>query len=308
MTYALEINNLTKVYPNGLKAVNGISLKIQEGDFFALLGHNGAGKSTTINIISSIIKKTSGEVKIFGHDLETETQTCKSLLGLVPQEAAHEMGLPLMELMMQQGGLYGLSPHDTKIRAIYWLDKMGVLDKANSTIRELSGGMKRRFMIARALIHNPKLLILDEPTTGVDVGVRKEIWDFLKEINSLGVTVILTTHYLEEAEYLCRNIAIIQKGEIKVNTSMRELITSERKDQYTLDIEGYNGQELHYAGIDFKVLDEGHTLEVEIDRDINLSVLFNYLDTQGIQTISLRNSQNRLERIFLRYNDNENGE
>lgn len=301
-TYALEIKDLIKDYPGGFRAVNGINLQIKEGDFFALLGHNGAGKSTTINIISSILSATSGTIKIFGHELTKERQLCKSLLGVVPQDDHSQPGIPLLEILITQGGLYGISPHEAKIRGLYWLDRMRLLDRANHTIRDLSGGMRRRFMIAKALMHNPRLLILDEPTAGVDVSVRHELWDFLKELNEIGITIILTTHYLEEAEYLCRNIAIIQQGEIKVNSSMKELITSENMDFYTLDIKGYDGQTLEYKGISFKVNEEGNSLEVEIDRNMNISNLFNYLETQGIQTVSLRNSQNRLERIFLRYN------
>lgn len=301
--YALEIKNLTKVYSNGFSALKGISLKIKEGDFFALLGHNGAGKSTTINIVSSIIGKTSGKVKIFGYDQDTDIVACKNNLGVVAQEIIYDNNSNLLEGLITQGGYYGIPFHEAKIRALYWLDKMNLLDKAQNSVRELSGGMARRYMIAKALMHNPRLLILDEPTAGVDVSLRREMWDFLQEINALGITVILTTHYLEEAEYLCRNIAIIKQGEIKVNTSMKELITSEEDDQYTLDITGYNNQELSLPGVVFTLKDNNTTLDILINKSLSISKCFNYLDQQGINIQSLRNSQNRLERIFMRYED-----
>ncbi|RIY33209.1 hypothetical protein CKF54_03185 [Psittacicella hinzii] len=301
--YALEIENLTKVYDGGFQALKNINLKIKEGDFFALLGHNGAGKSTTINIISSIISKTSGKVKVFGHDQDTDIVACKNNLGVVAQEIIYDTNSNLLEGLIVQGGYYGIPFHEAKIRGLYWLDKMNLLDKAQNTTRELSGGMARRYMIAKALMHNPKLLILDEPTAGVDVSLRREMWDFLQEINNLGITVILTTHYLEEAEYLCKNIAIIQNGEIKVNTSMKQLITSENDDQYTLDISGYTDQKLEYPGVIFTLKDNNTTLEIIINKEISISKCFNYLDSVGITIQSLRNSQNRLERIFMRFED-----
>lgn len=301
--YALEISGLHKEYENGFVALKGIDLKIKKGDFFALLGHNGAGKSTTINIISSLIKKTSGTVRILGHDLDTETETCKSLLGIVPQDSCTHYGKPLLEILIDQAGLYGVAPHDAKIRGLFWLDKMDLLDKVNVTTRELSGGMLRRFMVAKALMHSPKLLILDEPTAGVDVALRHDMWLFLEEINKLGVTIILTTHYLEEAEYLCKHIAIIKSGKIQVNTSMKELITSVQDEFYTLDIEGYTDQKLELEGVKFTLKDDNKTLEVQINRKLSISSCFSYLENHGIVIQSLRNSQNRLERIFMLYNE-----
>lgn len=301
--YALEIENLTKVYDNGFQALKNVNLKIKEGDFFALLGHNGAGKSTTINIVSSIISKTSGTVKVFGEDLDKNVVACKNFLGVVSQEIIYDTNSNLLEGLIIQGGYYGIPFHEAKIRGLYWLDKMNLLDKAQNTTRELSGGMARRYMIAKALMHNPRLLILDEPTAGVDVALRREMWDFLQEINNLGITVILTTHYLEEAEYLCKNIAIIKQGEIKVNTSMKALITSEEDDQYTLDISGYKDQELNFPGVQFKLRDDNTTLDILINKEISISKCFNYLDSLGITIQSLRNSQNRLERIFMRFEE-----
>ncbi|MFC6276214.1 ABC transporter ATP-binding protein [Psittacicella hinzii] len=300
--YALEIENLTKVYDNNFQALKGINLKIEKGDFFALLGHNGAGKSTTINIISSIISKTSGTIRVFGHDLDTDLANCKINLGVVAQDIIYDQNSNLLEGLIVQGGYYGIPFKEAKIRALYWLDKMNLLDKAQENIRHLSGGMARRYMIAKALMHNPRLLILDEPTAGIDVALRREMWNFLKEINELGITIILTTHYLEEAEYLCRNIAIIKQGEVKVNTSMKKLITSEEDDQYTLDISGYNGQELALEGVTFSLIDDS-TLEILIKKSLSISKCFEYLDAQGINIESLRNSQNRLERIFMRYEE-----
>lgn len=309
-TYALEIDNLTKVYDNGFTALKGINLKIKEGDFFALLGHNGAGKSTTINIVSSIIKKSGGKVKIFGKDLDTDLAACKALIGVVPQEPTLMFGISLLELLIYQGGYYGIPHDEAKRRAIFWLQKMDLWDKHQATVRELSGGMVRRFMIAKALMHSPKLLILDEPTAGVDVTLRRDMWHFLQEINALGITIILTTHYLEEAEYLCRNIAIIKSGQIQVNTSMKALITSLDDDLYTLDVTGYQvdkhgepeATKLNLEGCSFKVVDK-LTLEVAIDRSSSLSKCFSYLESQGISVISMRNSQNRLERIFVEFEE-----
>lgn len=264
--YALEISGLKKVYDNGFVALKGIDLKIKEGDFFALLGHNGAGKSTTIRILSSIIDKTEGVVKVFGHDMDTDLSKCQRMLGVVSQDPNIPFAVPLIEILISQAGYYGIPPKEAKLRALYWLDKMNLLSKAHNHIRQLSGGMVRRFMVAKALMHNPRILILDEPTTGVDVTLRRDMWDFLQDINKLGITIVLTTHYLEEAEYLCRNIAIIKDGEIQVNSSMKDLITSLDNEAYTLDISGYEGQELSLPDCEFTLKDNNKTIELIINK------------------------------------------
>lgn len=301
--YALEIEDLTKVYDNGLMALKGVNLKIKEGDFFALLGHNGAGKSTMIRIISSIIKKSSGKIKVFGHDMDTDLAACQNLLGVVSQEPNINFSTPLIEALIYEAGYHGIGPEEGKKRALYWLDKMDLLSKAHDNVRQLSGGMVRRFMLAKALMHNPRMIILDEPTAGVDITLRHDMWKFLQEINALGITIVLTTHYLEEAEYLCRNIAIIKSGEIKVNTSMKELITSVESESYSLDITGYEGQELELPGVVFTLKDDNRILEVLIDKSLDISKCFSYLTAQGITIVSLRNTQNRLERIFMKYGE-----
>lgn len=234
---ALELNNLVKTYPTGVKAVKGINLVVEQGDFYALLGHNGAGKSTTIGIISSLVNKTSGSVKVFGYDLDTQKVQLKQQIGLVPQEFNFNQFEKVIDVLVQQAGFYGIPRKEALVRAEKWLKLLDLWDKRTHLTRELSGGMKRRVMIARALMHNPKLLILDEPTAGVDIELRRSLWNFLRDLNAEGTTIILTTHYLEEAETLCRHIGIIQNGELIENTSMKALLSKLENEVFVLDLQ-----------------------------------------------------------------------
>lgn len=299
MTQALSLQNLTKIYKNGVTALQGIDLTVEQGDFFALLGPNGAGKSTTIGIISSLVNKTSGTVKVFGHDLDTDLAAAKSCIGLVPQEFNFNQFEPVLEVVVNQAGYYGIPRPLALQRAELYLTQLGLWDKRGGPARDLSGGMKRRLMIARALVHQPKLLILDEPTAGVDIEIRLSMWNFLREINAAGTTIILTTHYLEEAEQLCRNIAIIDNGRIVENTSMKSLLS--RMDSHTLllDVAHPLQQMPLLQGFSGKLLD-AHTLEVVVSREANISELFAKLATQNIAITSLRNKSNRLEELFIR--------
>ena len=299
MHTALSISNLGKEYKNGVVALHGIHLEVAQGDFFALLGPNGAGKSTTIGIVSSLVNKSSGTVKVFGHDLDTDLAAAKACIGLVPQEYNFNQFEPLMEILLNQAGYYGLNRTLAKERAEHYLSQLGLWDKRHGQARNLSGGMKRRLMIARALVHHPRLLILDEPTAGVDIEIRHSMWNFLREINAAGTTIILTTHYLEEAEQLCRNIAIIDNGRIVENTSMRELLN--RTDAHTLVLElskplaGVPALQGFHAR-----LVDAHTLEVEVPRQANITALFAALTAQNIAVNNLRNKTNRLEELFIR--------
>lgn len=241
---ALEIEDLRKTYKGGFEALKGISLSVEKGDFYALLGPNGAGKSTTIGIISSLVNKSSGGVKVFGHDIDKELELAKQNLGLVPQEFNFNMFETVEQIVLQQAGYYGVSRADAKVRAQKYLTQLDLWDKRKERARSLSGGMKRRLMIARALMHEPQLLILDEPTAGVDIELRRSMWEFLKKINQEGITIILTTHYLEEAEMLCRNIGIINRGELIENTSMKSLLNKLQVETFILDLEA--GVELNY--------------------------------------------------------------
>ena len=299
MQTALAIQNLGKVYKNGVTALQGIDLTVEQGDFFALLGPNGAGKSTTIGIVSSLVNKSSGTVKIFGHDLDTDMAAAKSCIGLVPQEFNFNQFEPVIEVLVNQAGYYGITRQIAFERAEFYLNQLGLWDKRSGPGRDLSGGMKRRLMIARALVHQPKLLILDEPTAGVDIEIRHSMWNFLRELNAAGTTIILTTHYLEEAEQLCRNIAIIDNGRIVENTSMRGLLS--RMDTHTilLDLAQPLTHELALQGFVTRQMDE-HTLEVEVSRETNLSELFSLLSLQHIAVTSMRNKSNRLEELFIR--------
>ncbi len=299
MTQALSIQNLSKVYKNGVVALHGIDLEVAQGDFFALLGPNGAGKSTTIGIISSLVNKSAGTVQVFGHDLDTGLAAAKACIGLVPQEFNFNQFEPVIEILLNQAGYYGIPRHVARERAELYLNQLGLWDKRNGQARDLSGGMKRRLMIARALVHQPRLLILDEPTAGVDIEIRHSMWNFLREINAAGTTIILTTHYLEEAEQLCRNIAIIDNGRIVENTSMRELLS--RMDTHTLVLDlvhaldglpVLNGFSVHKI--------DGHTLEVVVSQGANITALFAELSRRNIAVSSLRNKTNRLEEFFIR--------
>ncbi|RRN04910.1 ABC transporter ATP-binding protein [Bibersteinia trehalosi] len=294
---ALEITNLIKQYPTGVQAVKGINLTVEQGDFYALLGHNGAGKSTTIGIISSLVNKTSGSVKVFGFDLDRQKIQLKQQIGLVPQEFNFNQFEKVIDVLLNQAGFYGVSRKAALERAEYWLKKLELWEKREHFTRELSGGMKRRVMIARALMHNPKLLILDEPTAGVDIELRRSMWDFLRELNQNGTTIILTTHYLEEAETLCRHIGIIQQGELIENTTMKALLAKLETETFLLDLS--ENRPLVIDDYPFKWLDDD-TIEVEVKRQQGLNKLFQQLSEQGVEVLSMRNKSNRLEELFLK--------
>jgi ABC-2 type transport system ATP-binding protein len=303
MTAALSIRQLTKTYANGLQALKGIDLEVAEGDFFALLGPNGAGKSTTIGIITSLVNKTSGQVSIFGHDLDRELTAAKSQLGLVPQEFNFNVFEPVVEIVANQGGYYGIERKLAFERAEQYLRQLGLWEKRHSPARNLSGGMKRRLMIARALVHRPRLLILDEPTAGVDIEIRHSMWEFLKTINQQGTTIILTTHYLEEAENLCRNIAIIDEGRVVENTSMKRLLSQLQMETFVLDLAQPLASLPDLPGHALRRVDDS-TLEADISRETSINQLFADLTAQGIQVLSMRNKTNRLEKLFMHLVDN----
>lgn len=295
--YAIELNNITKTYKGGMTALKGVSLQVKEGDFYALLGPNGAGKSTTIGIISSLVNKTSGGVSIFGYDLDSQLELAKSQIGLVPQEFNFNQFEPPLQILVNQAGYYGTPRKEAFIRAEKYLKQLDLWDKRNEPARELSGGMKRRLMIARALMHHPRLLILDEPTAGVDIELRRSMWEFLTELNTQGVTIILTTHYLEEAESLCRNIGIINKGELVINTSMKSLLSRLDKETFILDVD--SSHQLSTSTESYlKVIDDS-TVELELSSTQSLNEVFAFLTTKGISVNSLRNKSNRLEELFL---------
>ena len=302
MTAAISIRGLEKTYPNGMRALKGVDLEVAPGDFFALLGPNGAGKSTTIGILSSLVSKSAGKVSIFGHDLDTELMAAKRCIGVVPQEFNFSQFEKCQDILINQAGYYGIPAGEARERAEHFLRRLNLWDKRNVASRMLSGGMKRRLMIARALIHEPRLLILDEPTAGVDIEIRRSMWQFLEEINAQGVTIILTTHYLEEAEQLCRNIAIIDGGQIIHNTSMRELLKELQVETFLLDCRDVLAQAPVLDGYPCALVDD-HTLEVQVDREQGMNGLFAELAAQGIQVLSLRNKSNRLEELFLRLVD-----
>jgi len=295
---ALLIDNLHKTYRNGFEALKGISLSVEAGDFFALLGPNGAGKSTAISIIASLVNKSSGRVSICGHDLDREREAAKRQIGLVPQEFNFNMWEPVVEILVNQAGYYGIPRKLAYMRAEDYLQRLDLWDKRHTQARWLSGGMKRRLMIARALVHQPRLLILDEPTAGVDIEIRYAMWQFLREINRQGTTIILTTHYLEEAENLCRNIAIIDHGRIIERTGMSQLLGQLNAEQFVLYLDRplTSAPEVPGYGL---TLQDAHTLEVEVRREQSMNELFARLTQQGIAVLSLRNKQNRLEQLFM---------
>ncbi|MEJ6080449.1 ABC transporter ATP-binding protein [Vibrio sp. 1-Bac 57] len=294
---AIELQNITKTYKGGVVALKGVSLEVAEGDFYALLGPNGAGKSTTIGIISSLVNKSSGQVRVFGYDIDTQLEAAKSQIGLVPQEFNFNPFEPPLQILVNQAGFYGTPRKEAFIRAEKYLKQLDLWEKRNEPARELSGGMKRRLMIARALMHEPKLLILDEPTAGVDIELRRSMWEFLTKLNKQGVTIILTTHYLEEAESLCRNIGIINKGELVINTSMKELIGRLENETFILDV---NSTAHLPETKDYKltIIDE-RTVELELAKAHSLNNIFELLTKQGVEVKSLRNKSNRLEELFL---------
>ncbi|WP_447592218.1 ABC transporter ATP-binding protein [Aquipseudomonas campi] len=298
MTSALSIRQLTKTYGNGFQALKGIDLEVAEGDFFALLGPNGAGKSTTIGILSTLVNKSSGTVNVFGHDLDRDPAALKRSIGVVPQEFNFNQFEKVFDIVVTQAGYYGIPSKLAKERAERYLTQLGLWDKRNSASRELSGGMKRRLMIARALVHEPRLLILDEPTAGVDIELRRSMWSFLTDLNQQGITIILTTHYLEEAEQLCRNIGIIDHGSIVENTSMKALLKTLHVETFLLDLKDTQQATPALEGYPAKLVDH-HTLEVQVEKSLGITGLFRQLDAQGIEVLSLRSKSNRLEELFV---------
>ncbi|MBC3944412.1 ABC transporter ATP-binding protein [Erwinia persicina] len=297
MTYALELEKLTKTYAGGVQALKGIDLTVEAGDFYALLGPNGAGKSTTIGIISSLVNKTAGKVRVFGYDLQQDVVNAKRQLGLVPQEFNFNQFETVLQIVVSQAGLYGVEKAEAQKRAEKYLKQLDLWEKRNERARMLSGGMKRRLMIARALMHEPKLLILDEPTAGVDIELRRSMWTFLQELNAQGTTIILTTHYLEEAEMLCRNIGIIQRGELVENTSMKGLLSKLKSETFILDLAPKSPLP-KLEGFKYRLADTS-TLEVEVLREQGLNSVFSQLSHQGVQVLSMRNKANRLEELFV---------
>jgi ABC-2 type transport system ATP-binding protein len=298
MATALSVKDLCKVYGNDFEALKGISFDVQQGDFFALLGPNGAGKSTTLGIVSSLINKTSGSVEIFGFDLEKDKAAAKRSLGVVPQEFNFNMFEKVGDILRTQAGYYGIPASIAKQRSEYYLKKLGLWDKRNDSARMLSGGMKRRLMIARALVHEPKLLILDEPTAGVDIELRRSMWAFLQEINKAGTTIILTTHYLEEAESLCRNIAIIDHGSIIHNTSMKSLLQQMNTETFIFDVQPAQKTDIVLEGYAAH-LEDPNTLIVDVEKNKGINALFIQLEAQQIKVTSMRNKSNRLEELFV---------
>jgi ABC-2 type transport system ATP-binding protein len=298
MSTALSLRQLSKTYSNGFQALRGIDLDVAEGDFFALLGPNGAGKSTTIGILSTLVNKTSGTVQVFGNDLDRNPAALKRCLGVVPQEFNFSQFEKVFDIVVTQAGYYGIPRRLAGERAEQYLTQLGLWEKRNSASRELSGGMKRRLMIARALVHQPRLLILDEPTAGVDIELRRSMWSFLTGLNEQGITIILTTHYLEEAEQLCRNIAIIDHGRIVENTSMRALLAQLHVETFVLDLKEAQLIAPQLAGYPSRLLD-AHTLEVQVEKEQGITGLFQQLAAQRIEVQSLRNKSNRLEELFV---------
>ena len=294
---ALEISGLKKTYQGGVEALKGIDLTVRQGDFFALLGPNGAGKSTTIGVISSLVNKSAGKVKVFGYDIDSDLEQAKAQLGLVPQEFNFSQFEKVIQIVTHQAGFYGVPKAEAKIRAEKYLRQLDLWEKRDMPARTLSGGMKRRLMIARALMHEPKLLILDEPTAGVDIEIRRSMWTFLKDLNEQGVTIILTTHYLEEAEMLCRNIGIIDKGRLIENTSMKNLLGKLGRETFLLDIAPGSAVP-EVPEFNGRMPDE-RTLEVDLDKSQSLNSLFEQLSNQQVQVVSMRNKANRLEELFV---------
>ncbi len=295
---ALEIHKLDKIYSNGLHALKGIDLSIKEGDFFALLGPNGAGKSTTIGIITSLVNKSSGNISVFGLDLDRYLTKVKSYLGFVPQEINFSLFETCLDILLNQAGYYGIKRSIAMLRAEKYLRELDLWDRRHDISRTLSGGLKRRLMIARSLINEPKMLILDEPTAGVDVELRRSMWDFLVNINRNGTTILLTTHYLEEAENLCKNIAIIDKGKIVVDTTMKQLLSKLTIQTFVLDLESDFKQFPSIDDFTFRLIDP-HTVEVAITKEQNLNDLFRILSEHKIRIHSMRNKSNRLEELFI---------
>lgn len=299
MTNALQLDGLVKTYGDGFEALKGIDLHVEEGDFFALLGPNGAGKSTTLGIVCSLVNKTSGRVSVFGHDIDTALSAAKMNLGVVPKEFNFNQFEKVFDIVTTQAGYYGIPLPRARESAERYLRKLGLWDKRDSPARMLSGGMKRRLMIARALVHEPRLLILDEPTAGVDIELRRSMWAFLEDMNRQGTTIILTTHYLEEAEALCRNIAIIDQGRILKHTSKRALLQQLSVETFVLDTDQVVSEAPRLEGFETRLNDEG-ALEVDVAKSQGMNGVFIRLEQLGIKVISMRTKANRLEELFLR--------
>jgi ABC-2 type transport system ATP-binding protein len=296
---ALSLRQLRKTYKTGVQALKGIDLDVEQGDFFALLGPNGAGKTTAIGIVASLVNKTSGTVSVFGHDVDRDLEAAKACLGLVPQEINFNQFEKVSTILVNQAGFYGIPRGVAKERVERWLVALQLWDKRDAISRTLSGGMKRRLMIARALVHEPRLLILDEPTAGVDIEVRRSMWEFLRQINAEGTTIILTTHYLEEAESLCRNIAIIDEGRIIENDRMSSVLRKLHSEVFVLNLRTPVASVPELPGYVVTLGADG-SLEVEVTKDQSLNGIFAALSARGIEVVSMRNKANRLEELFLR--------
>jgi ABC-2 type transport system ATP-binding protein len=296
---ALELNDVTKIYKGGFKAVDNINLKVQPGDFFALLGPNGAGKSTTLGMISSLVNKTSGQIKIFGHDLDNDLVRAKKYLGMMPQEVNLNIFETPLQILLTQAGYFGITRNAVKDYAEKLLNDMALWDKRDEHVRFLSGGMKRRLMVARALIHQPKLLILDEPTAGVDVELRESMWESMQALNKDGLTIILTTHYLEEAENMCNRIALINHGKVSVNSDMKSLLREVSLEAYNIDAESELKNETYQFDFGTGVRTNTHSLEVVINKGNTLTTVFEQLSDQGINVLNISAKKSRLESLFL---------
>jgi len=303
---ALSIRGLTKVYSNGVQALRGIDLDVGEGDFFALLGPNGAGKTTTIGIITSLVSKSGGTASVFGHDIDREHDRAKTCIGLVPQEINFNQFEKVFTVVVNQAGFYGIPRRLAVERAGKYLRQLQLWDKRDHVARSLSGGMKRRLMIARALVHEPRLLILDEPTAGVDIEIRRSMWSFLREINAQGTTIILTTHYLEEAESLCRHIAIIDGGRIIENDTMSGVIRKLSQETFVLNFRCPAATVPELPGYAMRLVDD-HTIEIDVKREQGLNAIFASLSRQGVEVVSMRNKVNRLEELFMRLVERKEG-
>jgi ABC-2 type transport system ATP-binding protein len=299
---ALSVRGLVKTYGNGVQALKGVDLDVEEGDFFAMLGPNGAGKTTLIGIVTTLVNKTAGNVSVFGHDLDTDLEAAKACIGVVPQESNINAFESPETIVVNQAGFYGIPRRLARERAEKYLTQLSLWDKRTAMARTLSGGMKRRLMIARALMHEPRLLILDEPTAGVDIEIRRQMWDFLRDLNASGTTIILTTHYLEEAESLCRNIAIIDRGRIAERDRMANLLRKLHTESFVLNTRNAVTAAPALSGYDLERIDD-HTLEVELTREQSLNDVFAGLSAGGIEVVSMRNKVNRLEEIFMRLVD-----
>jgi ABC-2 type transport system ATP-binding protein len=301
MMHALVVEQLRKVYRTGFEALKGVDLTVDEGDFFALLGPNGAGKSTLIGVVTALVNKTSGRVRVFGRDLDRDPEGVKASLGVVPQEFNFNLFLPVAEVVINQAGYFGIARREAKARAEFYLKKLDLWERRRSETRLLSGGMKRRLMIARALVHRPRLLILDEPTAGVDIEIRRAMWDYLRELNAEGTTIILTTHYLEEAESLCRNVAVINHGRIEAVAETRALLAGLDTETFVLNLKQPLDRLPEGAGVVGLALTlaDPTTLEAQLHRSQSLNALFAWLAGHGIEVSSMRNKQNRLEQLFL---------